>query len=295
MEHAAPAMALAECPPIHDPDGGEAGGHQQARPTRGVCQRRCGEMEAPTLLVRKKGLDPEPLGLPATGLSCRGEIREQLEWLLRACGPAAEEHHRALGGCRHPPLRERAQRFRLAPGRPGRAAAALPVPPPGAVPPRADPVGPPILLPGVLARGASKRAIAPPHHRRPQGDQGVPLRDERDRQVCGTVPLLALTYLPGPRQSPALIDARDHQGHPATSHDAPVPDEDHGVQGQRGQPPRRLRHNIALRGDPGVTHPPGPAFETALCLGAVGNWRRALGQVRPLAPNDAAEPRRAGR
>ena len=38
-----------------------------------------------------------------------------------------------------------------------------------------------------------------------------------------------------------------------------------------------------------VAYPPGKAFDTALCLGAIGDFRRDTGQVRSLAPDDATD------
>jgi hypothetical protein len=67
------------------------------------------------------------------------------------------------------------------------------------------------------------------------------------------------------------------------------------LQGQMGQQHLRIRYERDLLCDPVVAHPPGKAFDTALCLGAVGDCRREVGQWRPLAPDDAADHGGEGR
>src|SRR5436309_7921730 len=94
------------------------------------------EMEATTFLIGKKGLDPEAFGIQATRLVCRGHIRAQMERLFLPFGPATEEPHRAIGGCRDAHIRALDQGPRLDTGHHGLASEALPVPPHGDVTPR---------------------------------------------------------------------------------------------------------------------------------------------------------------
>src|SRR5262245_57272338 len=44
-----------------------------------------------------------------------------------------------------------------------------------------------------------------------------------------------------------------------------------------------------------MAYPPGKAFDPALRLGAVGDFRRDVGQLRTLTPDDAADHRGEGR
>src|SRR5919108_1146827 len=253
------------------------------------------EMEATTFLVRKKSLDPAAFGIQATRFVCRRDIREQMERLLIAFGPATEEHHRAIGGCCDVHLRQRDSGPWLDAGRHSFAAEALPVPHHSDVTPRADDVGPMHVLQGMLQRDAIELPIAQHHHRRPHGEQLVHLLDKRDMQVFGKVSLLAFAHLPGHRQGTSFVDDMHHQGHTAASHDTAINDEHQSVQGQMGQQHLYIRYEINLIGDPVVAHPPGKAFDTALSLGTVGDFRRDVGQLRPLAPDDAADEGGEGR
>src|SRR5262245_3253602 len=62
-----------------------------------------------------------------------------------------------------------------------------------------------------------------------------------------------------------------------------------------GQQHLCIWHEIDVLGDPVVAHPPGKAFDPGLCLGTVVDFPRDGGQLRPLAPNDAADHGGEGR
>src|SRR5918994_428611 len=48
-------------------------------------------METSTFLVCEKGLDAEPLFIPATGFLGCGHIADQIQWLLIPLGPTAQQ------------------------------------------------------------------------------------------------------------------------------------------------------------------------------------------------------------
>ena len=147
----------------------------------------------------------------------------------------------------------------------------------------------------MLEPGAIEFAIAQHHHRRPHGEQLVHLLDQRDMQVFGKVPLLALAYLPGQRQGTPFIDDMDHQRHTPTAHDAAIHDQAPTSARRDAQQDLGIRDKIDFLCDMVVLHPPGKAFDAALGLGAIRHLWWQSGQLRALAPDNAADQRRQGR
>ena len=134
-----------------------------------------------------------------------------------------------------------------------------------------------LVPPGVLARRASERAIAPYHHLRPRRHQRVHLLDQGDREVCGARPLLALAHQPRQRQGTPFLDHMEQQ------RDAPAPD-DTAIDDQHQRLPGHLRQQDLRLGDKGAigcdgvgVHPSRQARDTTLGRGAIGHVRRDCG------------------
>jgi len=160
------------------------------------------------------------------------------------------------------------------------------------VAPCADPVGPVRGLHRLLETGPINCALAQPYHGPLRGDQFVHGRAQGDGQGFGTAPLLALANLPRQQQRTTFLDHVEPAGHPAASHDPPIPHQAQGLPGPMGPPKFRIRHTRHRRGARGVLDPSGKACDTAVRLGAVGPRAGHGGPWGPLARHHATAQRR---
>ena len=252
------------------------------------------QMETTTFLVREKGLDPEAFGVQATRLVCRGHIREQMERFFLPFGPATQEHHRAIGGCRYAHIGERDQRPWCDTGGHRLAPEVLPIPQDRDVASRPDHVGPAIGLHGVLERGAIELAIAQQDDLCLRREDLVHLLAQHNMEVFREMPLLALAHQPREGQRSSFIHYMDHQGDTPTPHHAPIHHQDERLQRQRRQQDLSEGEKIDLGGDVVVPQPSGKAFDPTFWLGPIRHMGSDGRQLGALARYDAADQRGQG-
>jgi hypothetical protein len=247
------------------------------------------QMEPTTFLVREKGCDSETLRLQAGCLFGCVHIADQIYGLLIASGPTTEEKHGTIRLPCHSGLGERDAGARLDTPAHGIEAKGRALPQGRHLAPRTADRGPAGLVECVLEADTIAFTIASYHHPRTWHDHLLHLLDQSNREVFGKVALLACTHHPRQREGSPLIDHMDHQGYTSTSHDAAIEDEHQGLDGELREQERGIGEEVDLFGDRGVVDPSGKALDTAFGLGAIGDLRRAVGELGTLAGNDATD------
>ena len=86
----------------------------------------------------------------------------------------------------------------------------------------------------------------------------------------------------------------DHQRSTPAAHAAAIHDEHHRLQGEMTEQDVRIGQKVYLLQDVGVVAPPRKAFDAALGLGAIGDFRSNVGQLGALAAHNTADERRKG-
>jgi hypothetical protein len=117
----------------------------------------------------------------------------------------------------------------------------------------------------------------------------LPLCAKRAMEVCGQGSLLPLASQPCQRQGTPCIDHRHQQRHTPASHHAALAEEPQGPHGEVREQERGLGEEVDLCVDRGGVAPAGKALDAACRLGAIGNWRRNVGQLRALAGDKATD------
>jgi len=157
---------------------------------------------------------------------------------------------------------------------------------------RPAPGGPAQRLQCVLQRRPIAPAVTQQDDLGPLGHQRAQQRDHGDGESLGTMPFGTLAHAPRQGQRAPRINPVEHQCHAATADDTALHAHHQRVEGS-------LRQQEIDRGDQGhllqdtrVVEPSGQAFDTALGLGALGDFCRDAGQLGALAPHDPTDERR---
>src|SRR6266487_5065552 len=189
-------------------------------------------MEATTLLLREKRLNPKAFAIQATGVLVCSHIRDPIDGLFLPLCPTTHAHNRPIRfpGKQH--LRSLNEGARLAARPQGVETKGLAVPPRRPVATRPAHIRPAGVLSRVWQAGPIKCAIAEYDHLRALWYQSTDQLDQGAMEVFGKVPLRALTYPPRQRQGTTFRAHVEHQGHtPAARHTA-IHDEPQGLEGQ---------------------------------------------------------------